>query len=163
MPHQQEGLCNVTFALRALGFMERQPPSAVSPGAARQSCAIVAPQAAKIEIVVKVSTWRKMAVVARVAGQQAGRNRTVSVFAKAARATARSFGNVLHQLWLEMVGVIFLVMALGFGSASVKEFGKYQAGQVGAGRVAVTVCFAVTFAWFGVSSFWRVRKKKQRS
>ena len=104
-----------------------------------------------------------MAVVARVAGQQAGRNRTVSAFTKAARATARSFGNVLHQLWLEMVGVLFLVMALSFGSASVKELGKYHAGQVGAGRVAVTVCFAVTFAWFGVSSFWRVRKKKQRS
>jgi hypothetical protein len=113
--------------------------------------------------VIKVSTWRKMAVVARVAGKQAGRNRTLSAFGKAARATARSFGNVLHQLWLEMVGVLFLVMALSFGSASVKEFGKYHAGQVGAGRVAVTVAFAVTFAWFGVSSFWRVRKKKQRS
>ena len=52
---------------------------------------------------------------------------------------------------------------LSFTSASVKEYGKYHAGQVGAGRVAVTICFAVTFAWFGVSSFWRVRKKKQRS
>jgi len=132
-------------------------------GRARQSCAIVSLQAVKIEIVVKVSTWRKLAVVARVAGQQAGRNRTVSAFAKAARATARSFANVLHQLWLEIVGVIFLVMALSFTSASVKEYGKYRAGQVGAGRVAVTICFAVTFAWFGVSSFWRVRKKKQRS
>ena len=87
----------------------------------------------------------------------------MSAFAKAARATARSFANVLHQLWLEIVGVMFLVMALSFASASVKEFGKYHAGQVGAGRVAVTVAFAVTFAWFGVSSFWRVRKKKQRS
>src|SRR5690349_12544502 len=163
MPHQQEGLCNVTLALQAQRFIQGQPPSAVGPAEARQSCAIVSLQAVKIEIVVKVSTWRKMAVVARVAGQQAGRNRTVSALAKAARATARSFGNVLHQLWLEMVGVIFLVMALSFTSASVKEFGKYQAGQVGAGRVAVTICFAVTFAWFGVSSFWRVRKKKQRS
>src|SRR5256885_10555211 len=50
--------------------------------------------------------FRSLAVVARVAGQQAGRNRTVSAFAKAARATARSFANVLHQLWLEIVGVI---------------------------------------------------------
>ena len=104
-----------------------------------------------------------MAIVARVAGKQAGRSRTLSAFAQAARATARSFGNVLHQLWLEMVGVLFLVMALSFTSASVKEYGKYHAGQVGAGRVAVTICFAVTFAWFGVTSFWRVRKKKQRS
>jgi hypothetical protein len=111
----------------------------------------------------KVSTWRKVGVVARVAGQQAGRSRTFTAFMSAARATARSFGNVLHQLWLELVGVIFLVMALSFTSASFKEYGKYHAGQVGLGRVAVTVCFAVTFAWFGVSSFWRVRKKRQRS
>jgi len=137
--------------------------SAVGPAEARQSCAIVSLQAVKIEIVVKVSTWRKLAVVARVAGQQAGRNRTVSAFAKAARATARSFGNVLHELWLEMVGVLFLVMAVSLTSASVKEYSKYHAGHAGAARFAVTVCFAATFAWFGVSSFWRVRKKKQRS
>lgn len=124
---------------------------------------IVAPQAGKIESVSKVSTWRKVGVVARVAGQQAGRSRTFKAFMGAARATARSFANVLHQLWLEIVGVIFLVMALSFTSASFKEYGKYHAGQAGAGRFAVTVCFAVTFAWFGITSFWRVRKKRERS
>ena len=29
----------------------------------------------------------------------------------AARATARSFGHVLHQLWLEVTGVVFIFMA----------------------------------------------------
>ena len=81
----------------------------------------------------------------------------------AVRTTGRSFGNVMHQLWLELMGVIFLIMALGFAGASVKEYGKYHAGQAGAGRVAVAVCFTLTFAWFGLSSFWRVRKKRQRS
>ena len=128
-----------------------------------RSAAIVALQAVKIEVVNKISTWRKVCIVARVAGQQAGRSRTVNAFMGAARATARSFGNVLHQLWLELMGVIFLMMALSFTSASFREYGKYHAGQVGAGRVAVTVCCAVTFAWFGVSSFWRVRKKRSRS
>jgi len=111
----------------------------------------------------KVSTWRKVGVVARVAGQQAGRSRTFNAFKGAARATARSFGNVLHQLWLELTGVIFLLMAVSFTGASYAEYGKYHAGKVGPGRVAVAVCFAVTFAWFGLSSFWRVRKKRQRS
>lgn len=104
-----------------------------------------------------------MGIVARVAGQQAGRSRTFKAFMSATRATARSFGNVMHQLWLELVGVLFLVMALSFAGASFKEYGKYHAGHAGVGRVAVTVCFAVTFVWFGVSSFWRVRKKKQGS
>ena len=98
-----------------------------------------------------------------MAGQQAGRSRTFNAIMGAARATGRSFANVLHQLWLELVGVIFLVMALSFTGASFKEYGKYHAGQVGAGRVAIAVFFAVTFAWFGVTSFWRVRKKRQRS
>ena len=111
----------------------------------------------------KVSTWRKLGAVARVAGGQAGRNRTLKAVMGAARATARSFGHVLHQLWLEVTGVIFLIMSLSFGGASVKEYGKYHAGQVGPGRVAAAAFFAIIFAWFGLSSFWRVHRKSQRS
>jgi hypothetical protein len=101
--------------------------------------------------------------VARVAGQQAGRSRTFNAAMAAVRATVRSFGRVLHQLWLEVTGVVFLIMALSFAGATVKEYGKYHARQVGPGRVSVTVCFALMFAWFGLSSFWRVRRKSQRS
>jgi 1,4-dihydroxy-2-naphthoate octaprenyltransferase len=98
-------------------------------------------------------------VVARVATAQAKRSRTVRAATHAAATTAKAFGRVLHQLWLEVTGVIFLLMALSFAGATVKEYGKYHAGQAGLGRVAVAICFTVTFAWFGVSSFWRVKKK----
>ena len=64
-------------------------------------------------------------------------------------------------MWLEVTGLIFLIMALSFGAATVREYGKYRAGQAGVGRVAVAICFTVTFAWFGVSSFWRVRQKSK--
>jgi hypothetical protein len=130
--------------------------------AARFCGAIVAPEAVKIEAVTKLSTWRKAGVVARVAGEQAGRNRMISAAMSAVSTTARSFGRALHQLWLEVTGVVFLVMALSFAAASVKEYGKYHAGQAGLGRVAVAICFTITFAWFGLSSFWRVRRKSQR-
>jgi hypothetical protein len=103
-----------------------------------------------------------MGVVARVAGQQAGKSRTVNAVMSAARATARSFAHVLHQLWLEVTGVVFLLLSVSFGGAAVKEYGKYHAGQAGLGRVAVALCFTLTFAWFGLSSFWRVRRKSQR-
>ncbi|HEV3513486.1 MAG TPA: hypothetical protein VGS05_17380 [Candidatus Sulfotelmatobacter sp.] len=111
----------------------------------------------------KVSTWRKAGVVARIAGQQAGRSRAFNAFKSATRATARSFGRVLHQLWLEVTGVLFLVMALSLAGAAVKEYERYHAGQVGPGRAAAAACFAVAFTWFGVSSFWRVKRKSQRS
>ena len=101
--------------------------------------------------------------MARVVGQQAGRSRTFTAAMSAARTTARSFGRVLHQLWLEVTGVVFLVMALSLGGAAYKEYGKYHAGQVAPWRLAAAICCTVTFAWFGFSSFWRVRRKNQRS
>ena len=109
----------------------------------------------------KVSTARKLGVAARVATQQAKRSRTFRAASQAAAATARAFGRVLHQLWLEVMGVIFLIMALSFGGATVKEYGKYRAGQAGLERVAIAVCATVTFAWFGISSFLRVKRKER--
>lgn len=94
-----------------------------------------------------------------MATQQAKRSRTVRAVTGAASASARAFGKVLHQLWLEVTGLVFLVMAASGGAATAHEYAKYQAGRVGFGRVAVAICFTVTFAWFGVSSFWRVKQK----
>ena len=80
----------------------------------------------------------------------------------AVRATARSFGHVMHLLWLEVTGTVFLAMAAFGGMALVREYMKYAAGRASASRVAIAVCFTITFAWFGLSSFWRVRRKSQR-
>jgi len=124
--------------------------------------AIVAPQAAKIEAVSKVSTWQKLGVVARVAGQLARRSRTLNAVMGGVRATVRAFGHALHQLWLEVTGTLFLAIAAFGALALVREYMKYEAGRTTAGRVAIAVCFTLTFAWFGLSSFWRVKKKSQR-
>ena len=124
---------------------------------------IVAPQAVKIEGVSKLSTWRKAGVVARVAGQQAQRSRTFNALMSAARTTGRSLTHAMHQLWLEVTGVIFLLMALSFAGAAFKEYGKYHAGQAGPTGLSITILCALTFAWFGLSSFWKARRKSQRS
>ena len=100
--------------------------------------------------------------MARVAGKQAGRNRTLRAVAGAVKTTARSVGNVLHQLWLEVTGFIFLVMAFGFGSASVREYGKYHAGEPVGGRLALGIIVTLTFGWFAASSFWKAGRKSQR-
>ncbi len=107
----------------------------------------------------KVSTLRKLGVIARVATQQAGRSRTVGALMKAGRATARSFGHVLRELLLEVTGAVFIFMAGIGGIALAREIVKYQTGRATAGRIVVAVCFTLTFAWFGVSSFWRGKKK----
>ena len=97
-----------------------------------------------------------------MAEQKAGRNRWTSAAYSAVRATMRSFGRVAHQLWLEVTGLIFLMMALSFTAGAVREYGKYHAGQIGPGRLAIAACCAATFGWFGLSSFWRARRKPQR-
>jgi hypothetical protein len=107
-----------------------------------------------------LSTARKLSIVARVAAQQAGRTRTLGAFLKASRITSTHVGRVLHQLWLEVTGFVFLVLAVIGASALVREYHKYQAGQIGLNRVVVAAVFTAVFAWFGVSSFWRVRKKR---
>src|SRR5690242_20698575 len=118
-------------------------------------CVIVAPQAVKIETVSKVSTLRKLGVVARIARDQAGRSRTLSAVVSAARTTVRSFGRAAHHLWLEVTGTVFLAMAVFGAAALVREYMKYSTGHATASRLAVAICFTLTFAWFGLSSFWR--------
>jgi hypothetical protein len=96
-----------------------------------------------------------------MATQEIQRSRTVRAARGALTTTARALGRVLHQLWLEVAGVVFLIMALSLGGGAFKEYGKYHAGQASAGRVAIAICFTLIFAWFGVSSFWRVKKKRK--
>jgi phosphate/sulfate permease len=107
-----------------------------------------------------LSTARKLSIVAKVAAQQAGRTRTLGAFLKAGRITSTHVGRVLHQLWLEVTGFVFLVLAVIGASALVHEYHKYHAAQISLSRVLVTAVFTAVFAWFGVSSFWRVRKKR---
>jgi hypothetical protein len=111
----------------------------------------------------QVSTLRKLGIVARIAAQQAGRSRTGSAVLKGIHAAATSVGRVLHQLWLEVTGFTFLVLA-GIGAfAGYREYGKYQAHVTGPGRLILAICFTLSFTWFGLSSFWRVKRKTKSS
>ncbi len=104
-------------------------------------------------------TVGKIKLIFRVAAKLAARSRTGSALLAGIRATARSFGRVLHQLWLEVTGFTFLAIA-GIGAmAGMREYGKYQSGHAaGPGRLVLAVCFTVSFTWFGLSSFWRVKR-----
>ena len=104
---------------------------------------------------------KKLALVVRVAGQQLARSRTGGALVKGLRATAASFGKVLHQLWLEVTGFTFLAIAAIGAIEGYREYGKYHAGlEAGPGRVILAVCFTLSFAWFGLTSFIRIKRKQ---
>lgn len=108
-----------------------------------------------------VSTARKLGIAARIAGEHVKRSRTLGAVFSGVRATMRHFTDVLHQLWLEITGFIFLSFA-GVGAvAIVREDLAYRAGHGNPSHLAEVAIFTLMFAWFGVSSFWRVRKKRQ--
>ena len=108
--------------------------------------------------------FRKIKLIFRVAtdmvASKVQRSRRGRAVLAGTRAIASSFGRVLHQLWLEVTGFTFLAIA-GIGAlAGIREYGKYQSGHAaGPGRLVLAVCFTVSFIWFGLSSFWRVKKK----
>lgn len=108
---------------------------------------------------VNVSTVRKLSIMARIAAQHAGRTRTAGAIMNGVRTTAAHFGRVLHQLWLEVTGFVFLALAFIGAGALFREYARYQAGQTTLGRVLVAIIFTLTFTWFGASSFWRVWRK----
>jgi len=108
------------------------------------------------------STAQKVGIAARIAGQQVKRSRAYVALLSGARATLGHFGAVLHQLWLEVTGFVFLVFASIGGVAMFREYSAYHAGKGTNGRVAAAAGFSLVFAWFGVSSFWRARRKSNR-
>ena len=88
------------------------------------------------------------------------RSRVGAALIAGMRATGQHFGRVLHQLWLEVTGLVFLVIATIGVVAGMREYAKYQSNHaIGPGRLALAICFTLTFAWFGLSSFWRVKRK----
>ena len=106
-----------------------------------------------------ISTARKLAVVARVAARQASRSRRLSALGAGGRAALRATTRVARVLWLQVMGFFFLALAALGGLALAREYPRYQAGTVGASKMLLAVSFMGLFAYFGVSSFWRTRRK----
>lgn len=110
-----------------------------------------------------ISTTQKLALAARVAARitadRARKSRLLAAAWRGARVTAVSLGRVLSILWLEVTGFVFLALAGIGGLAFAREYARYEAGKASLARLALAISFTLAFAWFGVSSFWRARRK----
>ena len=92
--------------------------------------------------------------------QQAGVSRTANALLQAGRTTALSVGRVLHLLWLQITGFVFLCIALIAGLALRREYLRYHSGIIGPGKMWLAAVVTLMFLWFGLSSFWRAGRKR---
>ena len=95
----------------------------------------------------------------RVAGRKGGENRWVRALYRAGKVTWDRVGRVLHVLWLEVTGLLFLALAVIGGAAAVRGYSRYTAGSTGLAKPALAAVFALVFAYFGITSFWRSWRK----
>lgn len=92
----------------------------------------------------------------RLTGQSAGRasrslGRGISGF-------LRPFARVGHALWLEIVGVFFLLPVLIFGSAMWRIRASWQHGPAHR-EFLVSGAIVVVFLYLSITSFWRAQRK----
>ena len=84
----------------------------------------------------------------------------MSMLLETAWRVVRNMGRILHRLWLEITGAIFLAMA-GLGGFSLwKEWRAYQGGQPEGElwRLVAALSFVIFMGGFGLHSFLRARR-----
>jgi len=98
----------------------------------------------------------------RVAGRKTGENRWVRAFYRAGTVTLRSVTRVLHVLWLEVTGLLFLTLAFVGAAAAIREYHRHVAGTASVAKTLLAASFALLFGYFAASSFWRSRKRSAK-
>ena len=106
------------------------------------------------------STARKIGQAARVVTNSAGRTRLLGAVWVGVRAAVGTFARVFHVLWLEVTGFVFLVLALIGATAAVRAYSKVGDGPVDMRKVWAAGILTLVFVYFGVTSFWRARKRQ---
>ena len=106
--------------------------------------------------------------IGSVAGRliQARTNPIARGVAKGAFAFGKKAGHLLHLLFLEMTGFLFICLSLGLGGATHREWVKYAAGDHAPDRMfklAVAGGLTLMFFYFGISSFFRAKRKARKA
>jgi tryptophan-rich sensory protein len=86
-------------------------------------------------------------------------NRYVNAGISAGKTTVAHTGKVAHTLWLEVTGFIFSAFAVIGAVAARKEYAALQNPWNRDPRFLITLAFTVMFAWFGISAFYKARRR----
>ena len=64
----------------------------------------------------------------------------------------------LRVLWHEVIGFIFIVLAVIFASSAIRNYRLLQSEEVSILRMIVSFFLPVLMAYFGITSFLRARR-----
>jgi uncharacterized protein YacL len=64
----------------------------------------------------------------------------------------------LRVLWHEVIGFIFIVLAVIFASSAIRNYHLLQSEEISILRMIVSFFLPVLMAYFGVTSFLRARR-----
>ena len=64
----------------------------------------------------------------------------------------------MRVLWHEVIGFIFIVLAIIFGSSAIRNYHLLQTEEVSILRLVASFFLPVLMAYFGITSFLRARK-----
>ena len=71
------------------------------------------------------------------------------------------FFRALRQLWLEVMGGVFLAFGLLFFVTAIREYRKYaKTPGYGMSSLVMAGFFSGLMLWFAVDSFWKSRKSR---
>jgi uncharacterized membrane protein len=97
--------------------------------------------------------------VGRIAARGARNSRVLRAGYTAAETTVRTFARVLHLLFLQVAGLLFCLFGLGIAARIPRAYQERTASTQGPGQLYLLVVMSALFLWFGVTSFWRSRRK----
>lgn len=97
--------------------------------------------------------------VGRLAMRGASQSRVLRAGYSAAQTTLRSSRRVAHILWLQITGVFFCLFAVSFATRLPNLYEKYRAGNTPAHNLFLLSCITLLFTWFGLSSFWKAKRR----
>ena len=100
----------------------------------------------------------------RVAKGEPGRNRRYfRGIASGAGAFFSALSTTLRVLFLELSGLIFLLFSITIVGAFYRELRQYEQHHGSMERVVLAGAVGAMFLYFGVSSFWRARRRRSRT
>jgi hypothetical protein len=88
-----------------------------------------------------------------------GKNRFLRAGYLGIRTACHSLARVIRLCFLQITGLVFCLFAVEFALRLPGTYREQLAGRHGPRELYLLALFTVAFAWFGVTSFWRARKR----